>query len=356
MIFRTVTPPQLTPDEIGAWVAIQRANPLLSSPYFRPEFTQAVAAVRDDVEVAVAEVDGRPVGFFPYQRGRANIGRPVGGRLSDFQALIAAPGCSADPLEMLRACHLSAWHFDHLLVEQNEFRPFTWRADDSPYIDLNGGLEGYLRAKENGSSLRSEYGQKRRKIEREVGPLRFEPDTRDEDILATCFRWKEQQYLRTGAPNVFAYEWVLKLFDKLLSYRGEDFAPMVSVLYAGDKIAAINFCLRSRNVLHAWFPAYNVEMASYSPGTLHWMELMRAMPAFGISRIDLGKGPEKFKRRFMSGAIQVSEGTVDLRLVATLVRRAWHHARDRIRDSRLYGPARMPATIIYRFNHWLECR
>ena len=42
-------------------------NPQLDNPFFRPEFTQAVAAVRDDVEVAVLEIQQQPVGFFPYQ-------------------------------------------------------------------------------------------------------------------------------------------------------------------------------------------------------------------------------------------------------------------------------------------------
>ena len=56
---------------------------------FGPEFTQAVAAVRGDVEVGVLEERGEPVGFFPFQRSRRNVARPVGGKMSDFQGLIA---------------------------------------------------------------------------------------------------------------------------------------------------------------------------------------------------------------------------------------------------------------------------
>jgi CelD/BcsL family acetyltransferase involved in cellulose biosynthesis len=52
-------------DHIAAWRALQQADPALDSPLFHPEFTRAVAAVRDDVEVAVLEEAGEFVGFFP---------------------------------------------------------------------------------------------------------------------------------------------------------------------------------------------------------------------------------------------------------------------------------------------------
>ena len=58
----------LTKGEINAWSEIQRAEPQLASPYFRPEFTQSVATVREDVEVAVFSDGECPIGFLPFQR------------------------------------------------------------------------------------------------------------------------------------------------------------------------------------------------------------------------------------------------------------------------------------------------
>jgi len=348
MSIRAIPFRALTGDEIAAWSAIQQSNAALASPYFRPEFAQCVATVRNDVEIAVLESGDTPVGFFPYQRNRGNVGRPLAGKLSDFQAIIAPANHLCDPLAVLQACKLSAWHFDHLLVHQNEFSPFVWRDTDSPYIRLGTGLSDYLSGRENGRSLRSEYGQRKRKIEREIGPLRFEADTRDPAVIAACFRWKEQQYLRTGKPNLFAYQWVRDLFDTILVTQTDSFSPMVSVLYVGSEIASVNFCLRSCDVLHAWFPAYNTELAAYSPGTLHWFEMIDALPSAGIGRIDLGKGPESFKRRFMSGAVRVAEGTVDAGRLSTMARRAWQRTRDWIRASWLYEPAKKPAEILYR--------
>src|SRR5947207_2338345 len=185
MNIRTVSFDQLNKAELAAWSAIQRAQPELSSPYFRPEFTQAVAAVRNDVEVAVLKEGACPVGFLPFQRSRWNIGRPVGGNLSDFHGLIAPAQFSGDPLELLRGCRLSAWHFDHLLSEQRFFSPFICREADSPYIDLSDGMNAYIARRKNGLHILKQYGQKMRKLEREIGPLRFEPHVADRAIVAT---------------------------------------------------------------------------------------------------------------------------------------------------------------------------
>ena len=67
---------QLTDQQISDWSRLQQQNREFDSPYFRPEFTRAVASVRDDVEVAVLERHGQSIGFLPYQRRSFNRGRP----------------------------------------------------------------------------------------------------------------------------------------------------------------------------------------------------------------------------------------------------------------------------------------
>ena len=59
-------------QQVSAWLALQRANAATDNPSFHPEFTKAVAAVRDDVEVAVMSEDGRYVGFLPFPDGRGD--------------------------------------------------------------------------------------------------------------------------------------------------------------------------------------------------------------------------------------------------------------------------------------------
>src|SRR6516165_11136612 len=110
---------ELGSDLVRTWAEIQEANPTLASPYFHPEFTRVIAAVRVDVEVAVVEDRAQIVAFFPFQRVGASVGEPVGGVISDYQGLICAPDFTCDPHELMRQCCLAAWNFDHLLTSQS---------------------------------------------------------------------------------------------------------------------------------------------------------------------------------------------------------------------------------------------
>ena len=62
-------------------------DPALVSPYFCPEFTQAVGDVREDAFVGIVEDAGEFVGFFPFQRRALGVGKPIAGPLSDYQGL-----------------------------------------------------------------------------------------------------------------------------------------------------------------------------------------------------------------------------------------------------------------------------
>jgi CelD/BcsL family acetyltransferase involved in cellulose biosynthesis len=354
MNIRAVSIQRLTSDELAAWRAIQSAEPALASPYFRPEFAQAVGSVRDDVEVAVFEDDGRAVGFLPYQRSRWNSGRPVGGNLSDFHGVIAPAGVRVDPIELLRACGLRTWHFDHLVGGRAPFAQFVWREEDAWHIDVLEDIDAYFAERENGRRLKSEVGQKMRKLEREVGPLRYVAHSRDPQLVSTLVAWKAAQYRRMNVANIFETTWVRGLLDQLMEYGGTDFSPVVSALYAGDAIASIHYGMRSGAILHGWFPAYNVALARYSPGLLHWIEIVKASKSAGIGRIDLGAGREAYKLRLMTGSTKVAQGTIDSRASARAARRVWWSTRDRIRDSRLAPTARVPAKIVFRIQRWLN--
>jgi CelD/BcsL family acetyltransferase involved in cellulose biosynthesis len=356
MKIRTVKIEQLTGDEVTAWSAIQRSEPELASPFFRPEFAQAVAATRNDVEVAILEEEGRPVGFLPYQRSQWNVGRPVGGNLSDYHGLIAPAGASCDLIELLNVCGLRVWHFDHLPFGQPSFAPFVCRSADSSYIDLPDSSEDYFALRENGRRLKSEFGQKMRKLEREIGPLRFVADARDPQFVSKLIAWKSAKFHRMNTPNIFEYAWVRKLLENILAHESNEFSHFLSVLYAGDTIASIHFGIRSGTLLHGWFPAYNVELARYSPGILHWLETIKAARSIGIRRIDLGKGREAYKHRLATGATKIAEGAVDVKASAAAVRRAWWHTRECIRSSPLATHVDVPTRILYRMKHWLGAR
>ena len=141
---------ELSDDLVRVWIGLQQANPDLASPYFHPEFTKVIAAVRPDVEVGVLESDGKIVAFFPFQREHRAIGGPVGGIISDYHGLICAQNFRFSPSELLKQSRLIAWDFDHLPTSQLSFAPFQSSIEPSPQIDLSRGYDTYVQQRRGG--------------------------------------------------------------------------------------------------------------------------------------------------------------------------------------------------------------
>jgi CelD/BcsL family acetyltransferase involved in cellulose biosynthesis len=340
---------QLTADQISLWSQFQRADGVLNSPYFRPEFTQAVAAVRDDVETGIIEDGNEIVGFFPFQRGRGNLGLPVGGIMSDFHGLITRRDVEVNPQEILKGCRLSAWHFNHLVAGQEAFRPYHWSVWSSPYMDLSGGWEAY----ENRQIAIHKTSFKRmkskmRQVEREAGEVRFDVHAADDKVFPSMIEWKRKQYQSTGVADVLAVDWTVALLKNVLTCNSDSFSGILSALYIDDILAAVMLSMKSYNILHGWFSAYNPQFSQFSPGMILWLEMAPAVEQLGVNRIDLGKGPEDYKRHLMTDSIAVAEGSIDSRPLTRILRRNWHRAYHWLRNSRLRKPLSNSGRFILR--------
>lgn len=350
---RVIPAREITPAEQAAWSAIQREEASLASPFFRPEFTAAVAAARNDVFVGIFERGDEMVGFFPHQVGRGRVGRPVGGPLSDYQGVIVRGGAAWEAKQLMCSCGLAEWRFDHLLASQAPFERFHRNVSGSPVIDL-GGQKPLLA---NGSEPR-----KKRNLEREVGPLRFEFHSTNPTMLQTLMRWKSQQYLESGKIDIFTIPWVVSVVERVHAAQGEDFAGVLSVLYAGDRPAAAHMGMRSRTDWHYWLPAYDPELGKYSPGMLLLLEMAERGPAAGMQVIDLGKGKALYKERLMSRSISVAEGAIAVSLGRSALRNFRDFAATWLRAGPLAVPAKNLARVIrdtegrWRFVHRLKNR
>jgi CelD/BcsL family acetyltransferase involved in cellulose biosynthesis len=337
-----------------SWSELQQADARFDSPYFRPEFTQAVAAARQDVEVAVLWQGGERVGFFPFQRHPGNVGVPVGEAMSDFHGVIARDDVAWEAEDLIRACQLETWKFDHLPAWQEAFQPYHLRSMISPYIDLSPELW----AGDSGSNRRIPHGfsdvaKKWRKFCREVGPLRYEPDITGRDVFEALLEWKREQYCRTKAIDALAAPWKVALLERILLEQGEAFFGNLSALYTGDRLVAIHLGMQSFGVLHSWFPAYDVALGKYSPGLLLFHEMCKTASARGARRLDLGKGTQRFKVSLMSGAVQVAEGAIDFRFLARTARHVWYSTCQWLRSSPLKTPARAGLALVRPVQRWL---
>ena len=296
-----------------AWCTVQAAQEVFLSPYFCPEFTLAVAAVRPDVRIVVIECDGRPVGFFPHQRSTWGRGRPVGGPLSDYHGVIAAPGADWSVPALMRAARLSVWPFDHLVGETERFAAYQSARSSSPQIDVREGYAAYVSGRrEAGSDYIPKTEGLARKLGREVGELHFTFNDTTEEALSQLLAWKRDQYRQAMTTDVFGRPWTGQLLRDIAATQTPDFAGVCSVLRAGGRIVAAHMGMRSRTSLHYWFPAYDPELAKYSTGIILLLRMAEAAAQTGLQTVDLGKGDSQYKLRLMTGAAALSEGQVCL--------------------------------------------
>jgi CelD/BcsL family acetyltransferase involved in cellulose biosynthesis len=313
---RLYRPAELTAADRAAWASLQSqgwasGHRELANPFLAPEFTEAVARFRSDVRVAVLREAGEPAAFFPFQRGALGVGRAVGLGLSDCQGLVYGPGFRWDARELLRACGLAVWEFDHLAAGQPPFQAGATGAYASPVMDVERGYEAYL------TQLRAQAAKftrttlaKERRLGRDVGPLRYVHDERDPAALRTLMDWKSAQYRRTGRSDRFARPWIVELVRELARSHDARFAGLLSVLYAGDAPVAAHFGLRGERVLACWFPAYDPAFAKYSPGLVLHLRMARGAAEDGLSYLDLGRGDKEYKNALKTGELTVFEGRV----------------------------------------------
>ncbi len=348
---------QLAAADWQLWSDWQQQNPALSSPYFRLEFTQAVSRVRDDVEVAVLKTAGTIVGFLPFQRGQLNIGKPVGGKLCDFHGCISPVGFAFDPRQVIAAARLSTWDFEHVPASQTSFAPFAANRDNAPGLELKDGYAGWCELRrEQGSQVVSKTMQKVRKLAREQGELTLELQSTSAEVFEMLLAWKSAQYQLTGLADVFSFPWTRALIEQLQAPTGGEFGGWMSVLRAGQKIVAICYSIRSRHVMHAWFTAYDRDLAAYSPGLIMFLKMTEAWPQVGVTRFELGKGDERFKWNLATDSQELMEGCVARPTVATWLRNGWRTTRDWVEQSPLASTAKFSGNLLQPLRRWLAYR
>ncbi|MEU9284779.1 GNAT family N-acetyltransferase [Streptomyces sp. NPDC048275] len=321
-------PGELSAADRAAWTALQskahlNGSPELANPFLSPEFALAVGRCRRGVRIAVVRENGEPAAFFPFQKTTTGVGRAVGLGVSDCQGLVHRPGFTWDAQDLLRACGLALWEFDHLVEGQAPFEAGASGTFPSPVMDVDQGYEAYM------GQLRAQSPKftrttlaKERKLGRDAGGLRYVHDERDPAALRTLIDWKSAQYRRTGRSDRFAQAWINHLVQQLYHTRSESFSGILSVLYADGKPVAAHFGLRTERVLACWFPAYDPAFAKYSPGLVLHLRMAEAAAADGIAYLDLGRGHKEYKDSLKTRELTVSEGWVTRRHPVAIGHRA----------------------------------
>jgi len=302
-----VHPKELAPAQIEQWDEIRRANPSLGSPFLSAGFARAVGAVRDDARVALL-----PDAFFAFQSHGDGAGMPIGATICDAQAVIAARDFNFDACELVHACGMSSWTFDHVITSQLPFVPFHASEHAAPVIDMSSGHDAYLGAvRAQSRDVLTQVARRRRKLEREVGPVTCQWNSTNPSDLTTLFAWKSAQYARTGEWDRFDQPWIEQLVRGLAEANDDpELDGVLTTLHAGDRLVAAHFGLRSGRRLSWWFPTYDPEFGRYSPGLALLLDLTTLACDRGIDLIDLGRGEHSYKLRVANRTDHVAQGVV----------------------------------------------
>jgi CelD/BcsL family acetyltransferase involved in cellulose biosynthesis len=331
---------ELSEDLIRIWARLHQTNPDLASPYFCPEFTKAIATVQSDIEVAILESTGKIDAFFPFQRESQRVGRPVGSVISDYHGLICERSFRFSPRELLEQSRLSVWDFDHLPVSQLDFAPFQSFIDPSPQIDISRGYDSYVQQqRKSGSEQIKKLYNLERRIERELGPLRFVAESSDAKCFTTLLNWKSGQYRLSGKPDLFAPGWIHEAVSRIFAMGAGDSLGVLSLLYAGDRLVAGHFGMRSHKVWHYWFPSYDPRAAKYSPGLILLLKMAKHAPTIGIELIDLGRGMSPYKERLMNSHTLLAGGSLELPSWRLLDMRIWRSLYSQLSNWAPWPPA-----------------
>lgn len=312
---------QLTSEQLSVWRTLHAQGLCGGSPFLRPEYVLAVARFRANVEVALAKSAGEIVAVFPFERVRSSLGQAAGGLMSDGDGIVAGQGVSVDLPALLRACSLSEWRFEHLDTAQALFKPYCSYLAPAAIIDLSKGMQHYLDTKSaSGSRILQQSQRKKRKINRELGPVKFVFRSDEAEVLDKLLEMKSAQLAKKGKVDVFQEIWLSRTIKELAGIDHSGFTGCLSALYAGDKIIATHIGLRSHGVFTSWIPAYDMSFAAYSPGLVMHLELLQHTAEQGVEKIDLGRGINQLKSSLMTHSAPLAVGCVRRKRLRSRVR------------------------------------
>ena len=292
------------------WRAMRAANPSLVSPYFHPAFARIAGRVSPGAAVAVFSRGGQTIGFFPHQR-RGNAVQPLAAPMNDYHGVIARPDMAPALEEVAGALrssrlNLTAWVGPTALGEDR--RTVQVDLDDEGYDGWYAG-----RRSAHGKFFKDKE-RARRSMEAEFGTVRVERGLRDPALLDWLIDLKRDQYRRTGRHDIFACGWTADLLHALLKVEGESaadgFGASMAALWAGDRLAAVEYSLHAEDQYHFWFPGYEPGLSRCSPGILLTLETMRLEAEHGYRTFDFGFEGEHYKKYFCNGLRVVREAVV----------------------------------------------
>jgi CelD/BcsL family acetyltransferase involved in cellulose biosynthesis len=318
----------LSTEQIQSWDDLLERDTAFTSPFLSYGFCRAVDELRGGVRVLQFEDADRTRGFLPFQlrKGRSFLGhaQKVGAEMSDYFGCVGDSGLKLQPDRILKAARLSSLRFDH---GNAETCPFVFedaeeqigvrvRANDFPCFmaALKAADKYFVKTVTRAES----------QLAADSGAISFRWHTDDPSgDLDRLIAVKRQQYGRTNKPDNLGAGWQSALLRRLLCGSAiRNCQPILSSLYSGGAWLASNLSLGCGNVLHIWFPAYDVNYRRYGPGHMLFLKLIQAGIERGFTLFDFGEGESAYKKKYLGETYSLWKGVVTTHSVSGFAERA----------------------------------
>ena len=325
-----VRPGELGPEEARLWTEFQRITPVTLNPYLSLTFAQAIDQFRPNSRVAVIEVEGKIQAFLPLEITSHRIGVPIGSPMNDLQGFVGSTA-AIDARIVIRKSGLRGWRFLHVPVEQHALKPHYYKETvvKCPVIDLSEGYQSYYQSVAASATWKAAQ-KRRRRIERQFGPVSLVWSTTNQAHFDQLIDWKRSKY--GGADLLFSDSTALRIIEKLAAADAEDCRGIVSVMFAGKQPIANLLGLIGPTALSVAFSSYDPDWAHFSPGTIMWYLLAEQAARRRITRIDFGGGQDNYKFSLTNQFYLVAGGAVWVSRVEDASRRLYRRL--------LYNPSR----------------
>ncbi len=306
-----LSPGDLAPVDIAAWERLQTETVEFSNPLLGRRFSQVVAAVRDDVRVAVYRRNGQAVGFLPFHKRPGGLARPVGAPFSDYQALVSNGHIGIPGREALALAGIRAFRANGLVDPFGQFDTRGFDEVEAFVLEPGASGEAYLEVLRVDSPKRFKNLRRlEHRLERDFGEIRFVANDRSQASFDLVLWWKSAQFRRTGLQDVLGPQWVTQLMRNLFALESGPMTGNLASLYAGQTLVAAHFGIRQGETFHPWLASANPALAEQSPGQIFLVNAIRAMPQDGIAIYDLASGHDHYKRPFGPRVKIVKSGLV----------------------------------------------
>ena len=296
-----------TPDR-EAWASWQQAESRLANPFMSGTFAVLASRYIEGASVAVVHEPSGPVAFWPLHAGRRTV-RPVVPGFTDLQGLVHDPGWSWDWRRLLVEMPVAGARFDHLVGYQATGYP-GFRMHESPRVEFAEGWDRYFTDLRSGHRRMVKDSLRRHHRAQDEFKVEFTDSDVSGEALTVLMHQKSAQCRENGWVDVFGSPDVRQLVGSAALSKEPDLTGRLSTLRYDGAIVAVRLMIDAFGSRCAWISSYDPNFSWYRPGWNLLLLSLEAAARAGCSSFSLGKGNERYKSLFATGADLVGAGSV----------------------------------------------